>query len=141
MKKFLFTAAFLFISSIVFSQSVKWLNSAGGPGPQIRDLAVDQSGFIYAVGSFNANMSVNGNTVNTQGGYDVFITKHAPNGNLVWIKTISGGSNDFGYEIETDQLDNVYVSGLYQSSPLQVSDSLLSSSVSGILRFDSSGKF
>ncbi|MBK8141155.1 MAG: hypothetical protein IPK57_09090 [Chitinophagaceae bacterium] len=104
-------------------------------------MAVDQSGFIYAVGSFNANMSVNGNTVNTQGGYDVFITKHAPNGNLVWIKTIGGGSNDFGYEIETDQLDNVYVSGLYQSSPLQASDSLLSSSVNGILRFDSSGSF
>ena len=142
MKKVLFTAVFLFIASIGFSQSVKWLNSSGGSGsPQIRDLAVDQAGFIYAVGSFNANMSVHGNAVNTQGGFDVFITKFDPNGNFIWIKTISGGSNDFGYEIETDQQDNVYVSVFCQSSPLQVSDSLLSSSVSGILRFDSSGSF
>ncbi|MBK8141199.1 MAG: SBBP repeat-containing protein [Chitinophagaceae bacterium] len=32
-----------------------------GLAPQIRDLAVDQSGFIYAVGSFNANNNINGN--------------------------------------------------------------------------------
>jgi len=90
MKKVLFTAVFLFIASIGFSQSVKWLNSSGGSGsPQIRDLAVDQAGFIYAVGSFNANMSVHGNAVNTQGGFDVFITKFDPNGNFIWIKTIS----------------------------------------------------
>ena len=89
MKKVLFTAVFLFIASIGFSQSVKWLNSSGGSGsPQIRDLAVDQAGFIYAVGSFNANMSVHGNAVNTQGGFDVFITKFDPNGNFIWIKTI-----------------------------------------------------
>lgn len=86
-------------------------------------------------------MVVNGNTVNTLGGLDVFITKYAPNGNLIWIKTIGGGSTDVGLEIETDQLDNVYVSVNCLSSPVRASDSLLSSSVSGILRFDSSGKF
>ena len=142
MKKLFFSVAFLFISSFMFSQSVKWFNSAGGVyRPQIRDLAVDQAGFIYAIGGFDANMTVSGNAVNTRGGYDVFVTKYDPAGNIVWIKTIGGANPDFGFEIETDHLDNVYVSVFTQSSPLHVADSVLASAVSGILRFDSSGRF
>jgi len=142
MKKLLFSAAFLFVSSVIFSQSVKWFNSAGGVyGPEIRDLAVDQHGFVYAIGSFSANMTVYGNAVNTRGGYDAFITKYDPNGNLVWIKTIGGAGNDFGFEIETDQQNKVFISVFTQSSPLHVADSVLPSAISGILRFDSAGRF
>ncbi|MBL7721344.1 MAG: hypothetical protein JNK98_05070, partial [Chitinophagaceae bacterium] len=142
MKKLIFSVAFLFVSSFIFSQSVKWFNSAGNVyGPQIRDLAVDQAGFVYAIGITNSNMTINGNLVSSLGGYDVFITKYDPSGNLLWIKTIGGAGNDFGFEIETDDMNMVYVSVFTQSSPLTVADSVLPSAVNGILRFDSAGRF
>lgn len=142
MKKYVLLLLLLGVTILINGQSVKWLNSAGGVfGPEIRDLAVDQQGFVYAIGNFNANMNVYGNAVNTRGGYDAFITKYDPNGNLVWIKTIGGSGNDAGFEIETDRQNKVFVSVFTQSSPLHVADSVLPSAVSGILRFDSSGKF
>lgn len=124
------------------AQSVKWLKSDGGSSSaEIRNLAVDPSGFIYAVGSFNTNMVVNGNTVITRGGYDGFIAKYTAAGNLIWLKTIGGTGTDIGLEIETDGQHKVYVSVVALSSPIHVADSILPSSVSGILRFDSTGKF
>lgn len=131
------------MSSITFSQSVKWLNSAGGVfGPQIRDLAVDKHGNIYAVGaSNNTNMVVNGATITSRGSFDGFLTKYSPAGQLIWIKTIGGSSADVALQVETDDQDRVYVSVFTQSSPLHIADSVLPSPVSGILRFDSSGRF
>lgn len=142
MKKIYFTAVLLFISTVILSQSVKWFNSAGSVyGPQIRDLAVDQAGFVFAIGITNSNMTVNGSLVGLRGGYDVFITKYDPSGNLLWIKTIGGAGNDFGFEVETDASNKLYVSVFTQSSPLFVADSVLPSAVGGILRFDSAGRF
>lgn len=142
MKKLLFISVILLFGSTVFSQSVKWFNSAGGVfGPEIRDLAVDQHGFVYATGSFSANMTVFGNAVNTRGSFDGFITKYSPAGQLIWIKTFGGTAADVGLQVETDEHDKIYVSVFTQSAPLHIADSVLASPVSGVLRFDSSGRF
>ena len=142
MKKFLFTTTLLFIGLIVFSQSVNWLKTYGASGGETRDLAIDVHGNIYAVGSANnSNMVINGVPVNTMGGFDAFVVKYSPDGELIWFKPIGGAGTDVGLQIEADTNSKIYVSIFSNSSPLRVADSSLSSAVAGILRFDSSGTF
>ena len=140
-----FTLVFLLLTGVIsHAQSVKWLSSDGGANgnPEFRDLASDSKGNIYAIGSFNnATITVNGTPIATRGGYDAFLVKYNSNGVFQWIKTIAGTGTDIGLQVETDVQGKVYVSVVALSNPLQVADSTLNTSVSGLLRFDSTGKF
>ncbi len=134
----------LFHVFILNAQSLKWLASDGGSAgsPQIRDLATDQQGNIYGVGSFsNAAITVNGNSISSVGGFDAFLVKCNSSGVLQWVKTIGGTGTDAGLQVETDAQNKVYVSVFTGSSTLKAADSLLSPSSSGILRFDTDGNF
>lgn len=145
MKKLHLLILFLLSNYCLNAQSIKWLASDGGASgasPQIRDLATDQLGNIYGVGSFNnGSMTVNGTSISLVGGFDAFLVKYNSIGTLQWIKAIGGASTDCGLQVETDEQNKVYVSVFSISSSLQVADSLLSSSSHGILRFDANGKF
>ena len=117
MKKYMLLLMMLLVGLSSHAQSVKWLNSDGGNfTAEIRNLAVDQAGFIYAVGSFSTNLVVNGNPVINRGGNDAFIAKYTPNGNLIWAKSIGGKLEDTGSSLIVDEFYNVYISGQYQDT-------------------------
>ncbi len=83
-----------------------WTAIYDGPGndsDESTDLAVDSNGNICVTG-----LSL-GDTTN----YDIATVKYDPNGNEVWVAryTTPGEENDYGYYIDTDPWDNVYVGG------------------------------
>src|SRR5688572_15368244 len=107
MKKF-----FLLLSTcttLLFAQlpSYSWHASMGSNyADQARSIAVDASGNTYVAGIFSSTIDFDPGpgttTVNCNGGYDFFVLKLDPNGNLLWVKDF--GSNSSIYDEEADDL-------------------------------------
>ncbi len=91
----------------------------GGSGEDtIRDVFVDDAGFIYLTGgtassNFPTTAGAYDRTLNTSGSpiHDVFVTKLSPSGNIVWSTLLGGPNYDRAYSIEVDQAGFVYVGG------------------------------
>lgn len=90
------------------------------------DIQVDQSGNVYCVGTTSGSL---GETQGSAGfGYDAFIMKLDPNGNLLWIKQTGSGAfgsslpggdtseDDACYHLQVDSSGNVYCAGGTQGS-------------------------
>lgn len=54
-------------------------------------------------------------TFTNKGGFDAWLVKVDKDGNLVWVKTYGGSGDDYFYDVEVDENDNLYVVG-YSSS-------------------------
>ncbi len=81
----------------------QWAKKIGNSGAVIANaLALDAAGSLYVTGEFNGEVSFDisgGNTVtlNTGGGYDVFLAKlSATNGDRVWANKLGSTSADRG---------------------------------------------
>ena len=62
-------------------------------------ITIDENGNIYSTGDFNMDLIANGNDIASNGSYDIFITKHDKNGELVWMTSGGGTGSDHGYDI------------------------------------------
>jgi len=56
------------------------------------------------------------------GDADAFIAKYSDTGYVQWATRIAGSTDDFGYSITTNKLNNIYVSGSYGSSAFTLYD-------------------
>lgn len=123
-------------------------------------VAIDASGNIITVGKFDGTADFDPSAavlnLTSAGGYDVFITKMDPDGNLLWAKRIGNlYGNEDAYAVKTDASGNIYVCGVYYrecdmdpgagstvltqiSSPLGGASSL---NDSFLLKLDSNGNF
>lgn len=90
-----------------------WMKSYGNADSEyVSDVAVDNQGFIYVVGSFSGTLSMDGYSVESAGSTDFYIAKMSPEGNVLWLK--SGGSSaiEQANAVAVDASGNVYVVGL-----------------------------
>jgi hypothetical protein len=86
----------------------------GNQEDQVRDIAVDRSGFIYVVGgtaSSNFRTTPGAFDRTENGNYDVYVAKLSPQGTLVWATLLGGPGYDRAYAVEVDVAGNVYVAG------------------------------
>ncbi|MCB0761026.1 MAG: S8 family serine peptidase [Flavobacteriales bacterium] len=97
--------------SISYSQTstqtlvnVKWKSVTGQPA------TIDW--FDSAVDSQN-NLIVVGNTLNSEEGANVLVSKYSPAGDLVWeIEwNHAGNQNDYGTSVDIDNINNIYIGG------------------------------
>lgn len=72
-----------------------------------RSSAVDSQGFVYVVGSSSGDFG----TQQGSGENDLFLTKYAPDGSVVYSRLIGAGSTTEGYSVAVDKDDNVIVAG------------------------------
>jgi len=101
---------------------VRWATFWGGTDEdQVRDLATDARGNIYAVGGTSSNDfpttpgafdrthddSPNGTVKH----YDVFVTKFDSTGKLIWSTLLGGPGYDRAYAVEVDAQGFVYIAG------------------------------
>lgn len=96
-----------------------WGVNFGGVGEDvIRAISVDDDGNIYSTGYFTDNADFDPGAGTTElvsnGFYDIFVQKIDSEGNLVWAKSFGGPFFDYGTSVETDELGNVYVTGVYE---------------------------
>lgn len=73
----------------------------------VQSTASDSEGFTYVVGTSTGNF---GNQLGS-GQDDLFLTKYAADGSVVFSRLIGGGGANKGFAVTVDSQDNVYVAG------------------------------
>lgn len=120
-----------------------WAVSAGGvkSDEEVRDVAVDEAGNVYAVGFFVDTASFSGTIVNGKGGRDVFVAKYSPLGQLIWVKSGGGIKADDANSIALDGSGNLYIAGKIDSAAAFESTELITAGGTDafIAKYDTSG--
>jgi len=109
----------IFIVKYDASGNVLWAKSAGGHDYDIsRSITTDNLGNVYITGGFSSSSIIFGSTTLTNAGFmqeDVFIAKYDAMGNALWAKSAGGYLGDIGVSITTDNSNNIFVSGGFNS--------------------------
>ena len=106
---------------------------------------------VYLLGHFyntmDANPGVGVAELHSVGEKDIFITKFATNGNLIWAKSLGSIDNDLVYGATVDYEDNIIITGTYAGN-IDFDLSSTTHIVNGIgerdifiAKYDSSGAF
>jgi len=106
----------VFIVKYSPSLSVIWAKHAGGTGEDSgADIAIDGSDNVIVTGritgtAYFGRPNANQETLNSNGGLDIFIAKYNSSGALSWAEKAGGPTDDRGLGIATDG-DNIVVVG------------------------------
>ncbi len=124
-----------------------WATYYGGVGDdKAFGITTDSSGNVYIAGETEGGSSIaSGGFQNSYGGgRDAFLVKFSPNGNRLWATYYGGGAFDRGFSVATDIFDNVYLSGMTQSTSGIASGGFQNANAGGtwdafLVKFNSSG--
>lgn len=88
----------------------KYYNGSSSDEDRATSAALDASG----------NVIISGVSITPQNGFDYLTLKYDSSGTLKWDETYNGTGNsiDYTYQVITDTLDNIYVTGSSRSGPL-----------------------
>ena len=113
--------------------SVLWSRSAGGSNDDIGiSVATDGSGNIYLTGHFFSSSITFGTTsLINDGNNDIFVVKYNSAGNAFWAKRAGGVAPESGQGVAIDAYDNVYVTGIFNSTSLSFGTTVLNNSGAG----------
>ncbi len=111
----------VFLLSLDSSGSFLWARALGGAGDDVSaGIATDRQGNTYTSGYFPGTVDFDpgpGTTnLTSKGGYDVFLLKLDGSGDFLWAESLGGVSDDQGFDVAMDSLDNVYVTGRFQAT-------------------------
>jgi hypothetical protein len=70
--------------------------------------------FVYATGTFMASADFSGTMVRSRGHDDIFLAKYSTSGDLLWVRTAGGKSQDLVHSLTTDAEGNIYLTGSFQ---------------------------
>jgi len=119
------------------SGSIQWNRSIKFGANDIRVLSItsDASSNIYSVGHYN----------NGSGGYEGFVTKHDPGGNLVWQRTLNDNATvasryTQAVDIAVDSSANVYATFNFKNSSGAINTAVVKYNTSGSLQWQRSFK-
>ncbi|ELR71970.1 hypothetical protein C900_01965 [Fulvivirga imtechensis AK7] len=110
----------IFIAKYDKDGNLNWAKGIGGenddnPGGQ--GLVVDKNGYVYVTGAFWGTVIFGkgeaNETILEGQNTDIFISKYAPDGTLLWVKSAGGANFDSGKNIDIDNNGYVYVTGNY----------------------------
>lgn len=82
------------------------------------DVAVDASGNVIVVGTFQGTMAFGpGNAITSKGGEDGFVAVFSASGATKWVRPLGGSAgNDRVQGVAVDAAGNIYVCGLFYGS-------------------------
>ena len=98
---------------------LNWKGQFGGTGyDNVNAITSDENDNIYITGSFEGQMSLNGNTYTSTGKKEAFVAKFNESGNLIWLTQIPAAENNETYckDICMDANGFLYVTGYYTGS-------------------------
>ena len=103
----------ILIKKVDASETVQWVQrwSAGADRAFVINSAIDRSGNVYVLGSFNGSLDLGSATLISKGLVDVFLVKVNASGEVEWGKQFGGSEDDVGVDIATDSQGNVYITG------------------------------
>lgn len=109
-----------YVSKFDQAGNLMWVNHFGGDAmDQIVSMDIS-SDAIYCTGSFNDTVDFDPGTGsssnNSDGSYDVFISKFNLAGNFIWSKQFGGTGNDYSLCLVVDDFGNIYTTGGFSNS-------------------------
>ena len=121
-----------------------------GGNSDVRSFKFDQSGNIYAIGSFmglcwpNSNFSTL--SIVSNGSSDIYVAKYNANGDPLWYSNIGGAYDDAGLDLDLDGQGNIWCTGTFRgkvdfNTGSAVKNLNANGSDSYILRLDTSGDY
>ena len=95
----------------------RWARSGGTNGSSwCNAIAIDSAANIYAAGKFSGFVKFQQtNLISTLFDEDAFIAKFTQTGAVAWAKKAGAGGFDYVRALATDNLDNCYAAGIFQS--------------------------
>jgi hypothetical protein len=95
-----------------------WVRQLGGAGnDQGAKLTTDADGNVLATGFFSNSITIDGTTLTSAGGTDVYVAKLDPaSGQVLWAKRFGGTGNDSPAAIVVDASNDVYIAGQFEGS-------------------------
>ncbi|NOG55482.1 MAG: hypothetical protein HND57_14370 [Planctomycetes bacterium] len=96
---------------LVIDPEVEWMSYLGGGlEDEGQAVAVDSADNALVAGSTSSS-DFEGRNNSTHGGWDAFVLKISPTGQLLWMTYLGGSGGDIGYGIAVDSADNALVTG------------------------------
>jgi hypothetical protein len=124
---------------------LEWALQLSGPGDEVASsLAFDAQGNLFVVGAYDESFDIEGQTLKTNGGNDLYLVSLSRAGKLRWAQTIGGSVSDGATGITTDIYGNLYVTGFYSGNvDFDATTKLTSKGGSDafVASYDNSGQF
>ena len=79
------------------------------------DVAVDDQGNTVTVGTFTETLNIESEQLESYGNTSIVLARHDADGNLLWIKKFGGSGYDYGYAVELDEQNNIYIGGAFST--------------------------
>ncbi len=107
----------IFVAKMDSNGNWIWAVSAGGIGyDSCSDICLDKFSNLIITGSFEGPVSSFGSiNLTISGSRDLYVAKLDSNGNWLWARGSNGGYNNNSSAVDTDNMSNIYVSGLISS--------------------------
>jgi hypothetical protein len=134
--------ALLIIYSVQAQELVPtWAHTAGGSdNDHGAGVAVDHKGSVYVIGNFkSASVTLGSTTLTNQGNWDAFLAKYDTSGALIWVQHIASAGKDTASKVLASSDGSIYVAYVKDSTFLNSSGQPSVTSVSRLLKFNSSG--
>jgi hypothetical protein len=128
--KLLFTvmlALIIGLSANATTPNWQWVNGTGGTAEEAgSSICTDTQGNVLVLGRFASPTITFGTTILTNtGGFDLFVVKYDPAGNVLWATSAIGTSNEWVSAISTDANGNVLITGGFQSPTMTIGTTML----------------
>jgi hypothetical protein len=99
------------------SGSLVWYKQAGSnKQDRATDLAIGNTGEVYAIGSFSGAASFDGNIANSVDSTDFFAVRYNQDGVFAWVRNGGGAGADKGISIELSPANEPVILGLASGS-------------------------
>lgn len=124
------------LGNFVWAKRYGGLSSDYGYG-----IVTDTSSNIFITGYFTDSAKFESTTLFSKGGQDIFIAKVSEQGNLIWVKSIGGSTNEYALSIALDKGGNSFITGAFTGSVRFGADSLTCAGGNDffIAKFDTNG--
>ena len=123
--------------------NIIWAVRAGGSDyDQPYSVITDNLGNIIITGIFSGTAIFGTTTLNSGGNYDIFTAKYNADGGFLWVRQGGGESFDIGYEVTTDNQNNILVTGTFQQFATFGSFSVQSQNLGSdiyVVKYDAAG--
>lgn len=107
-------------------QNFEWAKGFGGSGMERAwDMAFTPQQKLLITGQFSDTLIADTLQIISKGSSDVFVCQLDKNGQLQWMQTFGGKSEDIGIAVATDNNGNVYVSGYFMDTLIIAGDTLV----------------
>ena len=115
MKKSITILSFLLLNiGVLFSQDFDWAKTiVSDRHEEFHALEIDDEGNTLTLGNFENTIQLSGVTLEAVGQSNIFLAKHNPEGDILWVKIIDGGIAT-GEDLEIDKDGNIIMLGYFE---------------------------